>query len=279
MVALAPHLVHPLPLVVAAFDGQRPDRVMGMGLNLYDVMAVERRRGRLARRLGRRTRRASRPRRAGARTATASIDGDEVVKHAPRARRSASPPRGYLFYDCQTDDSRLVLTVLGEAERFGTVMANGVEVTELVEEAGRAIGRPGPRRRQRRASSTCRADNVVNATGVWADRLRPEELHDEAEVPTDPPEPRHAHHAPPRGRPARRRRDRPRRRRAVDLRAARGWAARSSARPTTTTTATSTTSRRPSDDVDYLLEATNALLRHRPRREATSPAPTRASGR
>jgi glycerol-3-phosphate dehydrogenase len=28
------------------------------------------------------------------------------------------------------------------------------------------------------------ADNVVNATGVWADRLRPEELHDEAEVPT-----------------------------------------------------------------------------------------------
>src|ERR671917_1268179 len=39
---LAPHLVRPLPLVVAAFEGQRPDRVMGMGLNLYDVMAVER---------------------------------------------------------------------------------------------------------------------------------------------------------------------------------------------------------------------------------------------
>ena len=28
-----------------------------------------------------------------------------------------------------------------------------------------------------------RASNVVNATGVWADRLRPGELHDEAEVP------------------------------------------------------------------------------------------------
>jgi glycerol-3-phosphate dehydrogenase len=28
-----------------------------------------------------------------------------------------------------------------------------------------------------------RAQNVVNATGVWADRLRPEELHDAAEVP------------------------------------------------------------------------------------------------
>ncbi len=39
-----------------------------------------------------------------------------------------------------------------------------------------------------------RADNVVNATGVWADRLRPEELHDEAEVPRIRAEPRHAHH-------------------------------------------------------------------------------------
>ena len=28
-----------------------------------------------------------------------------------------------------------------------------------------------------------RAGTVVNATGVWADRLRPEELRDEAEVP------------------------------------------------------------------------------------------------
>src|SRR3990170_1780371 len=42
MVALAPHLVRPLPLVVAAFDGARPDRLIGVGLNLYDVMAVER---------------------------------------------------------------------------------------------------------------------------------------------------------------------------------------------------------------------------------------------
>src|SRR3712207_7979787 len=29
-----------------------------------------------------------------------------------------------------------------------------------------------------------RADNVVNATGVWADRLRPEEVHEAAEVPS-----------------------------------------------------------------------------------------------
>src|ERR1700756_3041157 len=32
-VRLAPHLVRPLPLVVPAFDGARPDRLRGVGLN------------------------------------------------------------------------------------------------------------------------------------------------------------------------------------------------------------------------------------------------------
>src|ERR1700679_817669 len=46
MVALAPHLVRPLQIVVPAFDGARLDRLVGVGLNLYDVMSVERRPGR-----------------------------------------------------------------------------------------------------------------------------------------------------------------------------------------------------------------------------------------
>src|SRR5271168_4213520 len=54
MVKLAPHLVRPLPFVVASFEGARPDRLMGVGLNLYDVMSVnsERLRGRRSRRGG-----------------------------------------------------------------------------------------------------------------------------------------------------------------------------------------------------------------------------------
>jgi glycerol-3-phosphate dehydrogenase len=72
--------------------------------------------------------------------------------------------------------------VLAEAERFGAVCANRVEVTDLLDEGGRTSGV-----RVRDALSgerfAVRAANVVNATGVWADRLRPDELHDEAEVP------------------------------------------------------------------------------------------------
>jgi glycerol-3-phosphate dehydrogenase len=166
MVRLAPHLVRPLPFVVPAFDGARPDRMMGVGLNLYDAMA-----------------RGGRRREEGdwAPERHRVIGGDEVVERLP-ALAGRAPTSGYLFYDCQTDDSRLVLTVLGEAERFGAVCANRMEVTDLLDVGGRTRGvrvcdaMSGER-------FELRADNVVNATGVWADRLRPGELHDEAEVP------------------------------------------------------------------------------------------------
>ena len=178
LVKLAPHLVKPLPLVVAAFEGARPDRLTGVGLNLYDVMAVDRIRGRRGRR------------RTGEEDGESSwspdrhrtIGGDEVAELLP-ALADRSPTSGYLFYDCQTDDARLVLTVLGEAERFGAVCANGLEVTELVQQNGKASG-VRVRDAETGEPFVVRAANVVNATGVWADRIRPEELHDEAEVPS-----------------------------------------------------------------------------------------------
>ena len=185
LVALAPHLVRPLPLVVSAFDGSRPDRLLGMGLNLYDVMAVDR--DRLRSRRGRRGRSERRGEENGSGDASWSperhrvISGEEVVELLP-ALAPRAPSSGYLFYDCQTDDVRLVLTVLGEAERFGAICANRLEVTGLIERDGRAAGvlaRDGDGGEE----IEIRAANVVNATGVWADQLRPTELHDEAELP------------------------------------------------------------------------------------------------
>jgi glycerol-3-phosphate dehydrogenase len=180
MVKLAPHLVKPLPLVVPAFENQAPSRMLGIGLNMYDVLSMDRRRRR-----GRRARRAEEgegePWEDWSPDRHRTISGEEVARLLP-ALAGREPTSGYLFYDCQTDDARLVLTILGEAERFGAVCANGVEVMELVEEEGRAVGAiatdamSGER-------FTIRAASVVNATGVWADRIRPEELHDEAEVP------------------------------------------------------------------------------------------------
>ncbi|HEX4837159.1 MAG TPA: glycerol-3-phosphate dehydrogenase/oxidase [Solirubrobacteraceae bacterium] len=199
MVALAPHLVHPLPLVVPAFDGARPDRLMGVGLNLYHVMSVDRER--LRSRRSRRTQRAQdgRGEQAPGESASAGltavleegeswsperhrvISGEDVIELLP-ALAVREPTSGYLFYDCQTDDARLVLTVLGEAERFGAVCANRVYATALLQRDGRASG-VQVRDEESGGRFDVRAGNVVNATGVWADELRPQELHDEAELP------------------------------------------------------------------------------------------------
>jgi glycerol-3-phosphate dehydrogenase len=169
MVTLAPHLVRPLPLVVAAFEGQRPDRLLGVGLNMYDAMSIE-------------SLRRSRQQSDWSPDRHRIVDGEEVAELIP-ALAPREPTAGYLFYDCQTDDARLVLTVLGEAERFGAVCCNWLEVVGLEDEADRAAG---VRVRDGAAGEEfpIRAESVVNATGVWADRIRPEELHDEAEVPT-----------------------------------------------------------------------------------------------
>src|ERR687890_91821 len=42
MVKLAPHLVYPTPFLVAALGEERRDRKLGLGLNMYDVMATSR---------------------------------------------------------------------------------------------------------------------------------------------------------------------------------------------------------------------------------------------
>ena len=186
LVELAPHLVYPTPFLVPALGEERRKRMIGVGLNMYDVMATTR--------VGssRRERRRETALRGEGSEAAPPVDQWSPDRHrtipgyeaaalipalAPRAPREA-----YLFYDCQTDDARLVLTILGEAERFGAVPLNGAEAVDLLEDDGRAAGvaciegESGER-------FEVRAANVVNATGVWADRLRPDEIRSEAEIP------------------------------------------------------------------------------------------------
>jgi glycerol-3-phosphate dehydrogenase len=177
MVQLAPHLVYPTPFVVPSFEDEPRDRRLGLGLNMYDVMATTRV-GRSRREL-----RSSKdtdedfywsPDR------HRTIDRDELLELVP-SLEPRDPSDAYLFYDCQTDDVRLVLTILGEAERFGAALLNGAEVTEVLSRDGRATGVAAVE-----ASSGERfeveAENVINATGVWADRIGPE-LAEEEDVP------------------------------------------------------------------------------------------------
>src|SRR6185436_16416664 len=55
-------------------------------------------------------------------------------------------------------------------------------VVELIDESGRAAG-VVCEERESGERFAIGAENVVNATGVWADRIRPGELHAEEEIP------------------------------------------------------------------------------------------------
>jgi glycerol-3-phosphate dehydrogenase len=174
LVQLAPHLVYPTPFVVPSFPDEPRDRRLGMGLNMYDVMATTR----VGR--GRREMRSSKeededyywsPDR------HRTIDRDELLELVPSLERR-DPGGAYLFYDCQTDDVRLTLTILGEAERFGATMLNGAEVTGVLSRSGRATGVAAVEAESGERFEV-EADNVVNATGVWADRVGPEVVEEE----------------------------------------------------------------------------------------------------
>jgi glycerol-3-phosphate dehydrogenase len=179
LVQLAPHLVYPTPFLVADFPDRRRDRRLGIALNMYDVMATTR----VGR--GRGEMRSSKEEDADfywSPDRHRMIDREEVLELVP-SLGPRDPKNAYLFYDCQTDDVRMVLTVLGEAERFGATMLNGADVAEVV------LGGDGRTKGVAfiEAESGERmevgADNVVNATGVWADRIRPEEVVEEEDMP------------------------------------------------------------------------------------------------
>jgi glycerol-3-phosphate dehydrogenase len=175
MVHLAPHLVYPTPFLVPNLGEERRSRSLGVGLNMYDVMA---------------TTRIGRGREQGQLIEEAdhwhpdrhrTISGEEAAELIP-ALAPRDPAGAYLFYDCQTDDVRLTLTILGEAERFGAVLLNGAEVTEVIDDGGRAAGVVATEA-ESGEELRVNATNVINATGVWADRIRPEEILTEEEIP------------------------------------------------------------------------------------------------
>lgn len=187
MVELAPHLVWPTPFLVTAFEGERIDRKIGVGLNMYDAMQR-----------GQASRRAEKQRRAELSGLSLrqyrrefddkewsperhrTIDGDEVKQRVP-ALAHRDPKSAYLFYDCQTDDVRLTLTILGEAERYGALIANDVEAVEIIERNEQVAG-VRARDTESGAEFEIQARHVVNATGVWADRLKPGAVR-EGDVP------------------------------------------------------------------------------------------------
>jgi glycerol-3-phosphate dehydrogenase len=142
----APHLVGDLRFIVPAYAWWSGP-YYGVGLKLYDLLA-----GRF--RLG------------GSR----SLDRDAVLAALPNLEPEQLKG-GILYVDGQFDDARLAVTLALTASDLGATLLNQTPVTRLLKQEGRIQGVVVSDAESGREHSV-RARVVVNATGVFADRVR-----------------------------------------------------------------------------------------------------------
>ncbi|WP_426336126.1 glycerol-3-phosphate dehydrogenase/oxidase [Pseudoduganella sp. R-31] len=148
----APGLVEPLGFAFGDYAGRKPGRrAFLLGLAIYDRMAGQR--------------------------ARHYFGAQEFLAMAPHIRTEGLQG-GICYQDARTDDARLVMRVLQEAQSHGGVAVNYCAVQSLLRDgaAGAANVAAGVRGALVRcavsgARHEVRARLVVNATGAWADRL------------------------------------------------------------------------------------------------------------
>ncbi len=155
----APHLVGDLRFIVPAYAWWSGP-YYGVGLKLYDLLA-------------------GRFRLAGSR----SLDREAVLAALPNLEPEQLKG-GILYVDGQFDDARLAITLALTATDLGATLLNQAPVTRLLKWEGRIQGVVALDAESGREHSV-RAKVVVNATGVFADRVR--HLDNPAAAPTVSP--------------------------------------------------------------------------------------------
>jgi glycerol-3-phosphate dehydrogenase len=138
-------LVEPQGFAFGDYVGRKPGRRLFLvGLAVYDFMAGQR--------------------------ARHYYNAEEFGMLAPNVAR-AGLSGGMCYSDAKTDDARLVLRVLQEAQRHGGVAVNYMAVQSLLRSDGQVRGaqlKDGVNG----AGHEVRAKLVISATGAWADGLR-----------------------------------------------------------------------------------------------------------
>ncbi len=148
----APHLVRVLPFLIPLLskDGlinPKVARALGWAMWMYDLTGGAR--------IGKIHKR---------------IKTEAALAHMPTLPRERMAG-AYLYYDAQTDDARLTLTIARTAALdAGAAIANGVRLVGIAkDDAGRVRSATVEADGER---FDVRTSSIVNATGVWADEIR-----------------------------------------------------------------------------------------------------------
>ncbi len=154
---IAPHLVHPLPIVIPTYGrGMKGKTILRLGMGLYDSLTADRNRG-----ITDPSRKISWGR---------GFDRDEVLRLFPGLKSGGLTGAG-VFCDGQMyNPPRLVLAFLQSAVREGAVVANYVEATGFLRD-GQAVRGVAARDVLSGTELEIRASVVINAAGPYAERL------------------------------------------------------------------------------------------------------------
>ncbi|HEY1552402.1 MAG TPA: glycerol-3-phosphate dehydrogenase [Kofleriaceae bacterium] len=146
---VAPHLVRPLPFLVPIYDGVRPGfEIMNVGLWLYDSLALFR----------------------SPRLHKAYRGTKAALTIEPQLR--ADGLRGVLeYYDCATDDARLVLENAIDAIALGAECHTYTEVLRFERDGNRRITGVVVRDRLSGKQWTAQTRAVILAAGAWTDEM------------------------------------------------------------------------------------------------------------
>ncbi|MEM1128564.1 MAG: glycerol-3-phosphate dehydrogenase/oxidase [Bacteroidota bacterium] len=142
----APHLVHDLPFVVPNYSWWEGP-FYGIGLKMYDLLAGRSGFGR-----------------------SKHLSKEETLQRLPTIEPEGLDG-GVVYYDGQFDDARLAVNMAQTAAEQGAVLINYCEVTGVIKE-GLEVRGVYARDHETGATFDVSAKVVINATGVWTDRLR-----------------------------------------------------------------------------------------------------------
>ncbi len=149
---IAPHLIRPVSfLYPLTHRGGWERAYVGAGVRLYDLLGFS---------LGQ----------VRGLPAHHQLTRRAALELAPGLKRSAV--HGAIrYWDAQVDDARFVITVLRTAASYGAMVASRTQVTGFLREGERVTGVRAVDL-ETGAELEIRAQQVVNATGVWTDEIQ-----------------------------------------------------------------------------------------------------------
>ncbi|MDR0343230.1 MAG: glycerol-3-phosphate dehydrogenase/oxidase, partial [Nocardiopsaceae bacterium] len=148
---VAPHLVRPVPFVFPLTHHLWERAYVGAGLSIYDSLGFA-------------------PGRTRGLPGHRQLSRRAVLRVAPALSRAAITG-AVAYHDAQVDDARYVVTLARTAAGYGARVATRTQVTGFLREGERVTGVQATDL-ETGAGFEVRAQQVVNATGVWTDDIQ-----------------------------------------------------------------------------------------------------------